>query len=374
MVKINLDYLIGTDSVNQPLAKPGEIWQVTQTPLSPLEFSEAEKVQLYTKTAQDFLNGKSVYPYVLILEEPKFPAPDEEDWQIVLVMVLSPEIEQVSDVNLVIPTSISGFHQSLLAETWHTLPMLSCNLQDKPIGKVSQEITELLIGLSNYPEQTTEEAQLLTQIKSSGIIIGEPRQNSEAFEQQERDWADVLTIPFKAYWKYYRSLKFTENLLNEAASINQEITDFETKSVTPVNWFGKTWKDLRQFSSEHPNSQSLCSLREISNNNHNYSVPPVRFKEITLGNLKLILRTIVDEVSENKCAISIQVCPALGEHYLPRHLNIKLLSASKQMLKNIQARQKDNYIQIPKFKSSKGTAFFLEISLGEHIYQERFEI
>ncbi|MHC0065711.1 hypothetical protein ACWATR_22885 [Nostoc sp. UIC 10890] len=211
------------------MPQPGEIWEVSRSVQSPLKFSSQEQQSLYSLAAQNFLAGNSPPRYVMIVKEPELSIGIEQQWLIVSVMLLSVETNFISDINLLIPTEISGLSQDLLAETWHIMPALVCNLL-QPVGKrISRQIYDYLLTVRDYHHGLV--CQLPTISESEIQCLGltnenlRPAKNSKIqdFHQVEEAWSDVLTVPVAAYHTYFKSIKFTNTVLDEALQLEQDL-------------------------------------------------------------------------------------------------------------------------------------------------------
>lgn len=217
---------------NPPMPQPGEIWELSRYLQSPLEFSKEEQQQLYSEVARLFLEGKSPPRYVTIVNEPEPPPGSKAEWQVVVVMLMSPETHFLSDVDLLIPQEISGVGQDLLAETWQVLPMLTCNLHKLVGRRLSREIYDALMNVGDYYLGLVDAAPSPAEIKSLGLVIA-PILTSEqpeiqAFHRQEAAWSDILRIPLAAYRAYLKGMKLTDVVLNEALQISRDLL-VETK-------------------------------------------------------------------------------------------------------------------------------------------------
>ena len=136
--------------LESPLPRPGEIWEVRSLPQTPLEFSEKEKQDLYSREAWMFLRGNAPSRYVLIVNEAEVASSANAPCQVITVMLLSPETHFLSNVDLLLPSFISGLDQDLLVETWHVQPMLTVNLL-KLVGKrLSRGIYDLLLNVGDH--------------------------------------------------------------------------------------------------------------------------------------------------------------------------------------------------------------------------------
>ncbi len=217
-------------NVTDTTPQPGEIWEVSQDVKSPLALSWLEQQKLYSESAQRFLEGKSSPRYVIIITQEPLVDP-EEDWQEVSVMLLSSEAHFLSEVDLLIPTKVTAAGQDLLAETWHILPMLTCNLL-QPVGRrLSREIYDVLMSVGDYYYGLVNEAPSLETVQGLGLKIGTVS-GFPAFHQQEKAWSDVLCVPVAAYRTYLKGFLLTDAILNEALQLER------AKSTNPAKKMG----------------------------------------------------------------------------------------------------------------------------------------
>ncbi|QLE56767.1 hypothetical protein [Nostoc sp. TCL26-01] len=207
-----------------PIPQPGEIWEVRRSLESPLEFSSQERQTLFSDAVQNFLAGNSQPRYVMIVKEPNIEV--EEHWLVVDVMLLSVETEFLSNVDLLIPAEISGLSQDLLAETWHIIPALTCNLLQSHGKRLSREIYDHLLTIGDYYYRLVDELPAILKTQSLGLISGNidaaKDSTSQNFHQQEETWSEVLTLPVAAYYTYLDSIKLTNRVLNEALNLEQD--------------------------------------------------------------------------------------------------------------------------------------------------------
>ncbi len=207
--------------------QPGEIWKVNYIVQSPLTFASQEQQTLYSSLAQSFLAGNSPPHYVMIIKEPELSEKIEEQWLIIYVMLLSIETDFISNTDLLIPAKISGLDQDLLAETWHIIPALACNLL-QPVGKrLSRQIYDYLLTVRDYHYGLISQLPEIMEIQHLGLIHGSlcSTNNSKIqdFHKAEQAWSDVLTVPVAAYYTYLKSINFTNAILNEALQLEQDL-------------------------------------------------------------------------------------------------------------------------------------------------------
>lgn len=207
------------------LPQPGEIWKVSRSPFHSLVSSPARMQQLYSEVARKFLAGALPSRYVAIVHE----AETQEERSIVSVMVLSGETQFLSSIDLLISSELSGIDRDLLAETWHVLPMLACNLS-RPVGKrLSREIYDRLLDVGDAYLGLLPETPSPESIQSLGLQIGmadvlQPK--IQEFHQREREWSDVLSVPLTVDRTEQKTLEFANQITEAALEMERELATF----------------------------------------------------------------------------------------------------------------------------------------------------
>lgn len=237
-IKNSEDRFPNGSKFNQRSPKPGEIWEVNRSVYSPLEFSPQEQHHLFPDSARRFLAGDSPPRYVMIVQEPESHVDTETEWQVVSVMVLSPNIDFLSHVDLLIPSDLSGVGQDLLAQTWHVLPMLTCNLSH-PIGKrLSREVYDVLMNVGDYYHGLIEQSPSPLEVELCGLKIGnvvtEQQSKLHNFHQQEEDWSKVLNVPVAAYNVYLKTINMTAAIVDDAIKIEQDLSELFLNLPQPL--------------------------------------------------------------------------------------------------------------------------------------------
>jgi Protein of unknown function (DUF1822) len=243
--------LSGQQNRNVAVPQPGEIWELSQQPCSPLVFSKEEQETLYSEVARQFLNRHAGPRYIMIVGNPE---PPEEQWQTLSVMVLSRETRFLSTVDLLIPAQISGLAQNLLAQTWHVLPMLTCNLS-QPVGeRLSRQIYDLLLDVGDHYHELTDRSPNIQAIQQIGLEIGTVApQNPEiqAFHRQEVAWSDVLSVPLAAYRTHRKSIQLTQLIVNEALQLERNFAEPDKLQIDLSQWvnniFESGWQAIEIF-------------------------------------------------------------------------------------------------------------------------------
>ncbi|NER51547.1 MAG: DUF1822 family protein [Symploca sp. SIO1A3] len=232
---------------------PGEIWEISCFVQSPLEFSTEEQQRLYSDIARSFLEGNTPPRYAMIITEPESPEPGEEDWRVISVMLFSEQTNFLSDVDILLPTGVSGMEQDLLALTWQVQPMLAVNLAQSVGQRLSREIYDALLNIGDYYHGLVEQPPTRQSIESLGLRMGTVKNSPSSapfffaeFHQQEEAWADVLKVPLDAYRTYQRTMKFTGEILDAALELEQELN-----RVSLRQWlqdiFEEGWLSFAEF-------------------------------------------------------------------------------------------------------------------------------
>ncbi len=213
--------------------QPGEIWEIKRNPEIPIEFNVFDTDKLYSDVAQRYLAGDYPQKYVMIVTEPESISSSFVEvgtWQIIDVMVLSEETNFVSDIDLLIPTKISGFERDLLAETWLVESMLVCNLL-QPTGKrLARQIYDILLNVHDNFHGLCNEFPTPSEIQSLGMKSQKNNalesRNINIFHHRETAWSDILTVPI-ALSRQYLHVKLTEDILDETARLSQDLEKIE---------------------------------------------------------------------------------------------------------------------------------------------------
>lgn len=220
-------FFLSNQRQGNTMPQPGEIWQVNYLVQSPLNLNSREQQSLYSSLARSFLAGNSPPRYVMIVKETELSKEIEQQWLIVYVMVLSIETNFISDKDLLIPAEISGLCRDLLAETWHIVPTLACNLL-KPVGKrLSRQIYDYLLTVGEYHDRLVYQLPEIPEIQYFGVsnesLYTVNNSEIQNFHQAEQAWSDVLTVPVAAYLCYKKGIKFANAIVNELLQLEQDL-------------------------------------------------------------------------------------------------------------------------------------------------------
>ncbi|MBD1847024.1 DUF1822 family protein [Cyanobacteria bacterium FACHB-63] len=220
------------ETVELRLPKPGEIWELKRSVQSPIVFSDDDKQRLYSETARSFLSEISPNRYVMIVRESNSDSL-EDKWQTIAVMVLSEETIFLSNVDVLIPNCVSGLGYNLLAESWHVLPMLTCNLS-RPVGnRLSRQQFDLLLDIGDYYHGLRKQYPTAIELEQSGLTIG-TAPHSSAFHNHETAWSDVLSVPIAAYHTYLNATRRIEVAMHHALQVERDLIENFRNNISPT--------------------------------------------------------------------------------------------------------------------------------------------
>lgn len=201
----------------QPL--PGEIWELNTISI-PSCHHQAPK-------------------YVMIITEP-----EEAVLPTVSVMLLSEETNFLSEVDILIPSSISRLQKDLLAETWLVFPMLVCDLRHSTGARLSYQIYETLLNIGDSYHKLTE-LPPSHHIQSLKLQQGSPLVNNDilkAFHTSELNKINKFKAPAELCNNQHSIMQMAEQVLNQAVQTEQDLIDttrhniieFIPTTLTPI--------------------------------------------------------------------------------------------------------------------------------------------
>ena len=157
-----------------------------------------------------------------------------------------------------------------------------------------------------------------------------------------------------------------DDLLEHLAQIQPE-----AHSVHLSQWFDNLfeagWRSLEDL---FGNQNLAFSFRSVAQ-----ETEVTRVKRLDLGQpkSKSVALLVVIAPAADQVAINVQVHP-VGEEYLPPALALNLLSDTGEPLHSVYSRDRDNYIQLPRFRGTRGESFNIQVSFGGASDTETFII
>lgn len=143
--------------------------------------------------------------------------------------------------------------------------------------------------------------------------------------------------------------------------------------------FGIGWQSLETLVATSPKRELnlAANLRDIKVENEQSKPIIEQARLIDLGielqdnPLRLVVALIPEE--NNKVKIKVKLDP-FQENFLPRNVQLTLLSESEQILSESISRSMDNYIQVRPFRCVYGDKFTIKVSLNNVNFEQQFVI
>ncbi|MGC9523947.1 MAG: DUF1822 family protein [Limnospira sp.] len=137
------------------------------------------------------------------------------------------------------------------------------------------------------------------------------------------------------------------------------------------NWFETGWQAVETV---FPTSGNLgfafrrsANLRDPQTGRVPRDEPIRRVKLIQVGEDQRTVALLVElsPESDGRVGMRIQLLPGPEMSHLPAKIRLSLISETGETLKSIEARDRDDLLQIPRFKCSSGYHFSLRVQLDE---------
>lgn len=187
--------------------------------------------------------------YVMIITEPE----EEVVLPTVSVMLLSEETNFLSEVDILIPSYISGLQKDLLAETWLVFPMFVCDLRHPTGARLSYQIYETLLNIGDSYHYLTElpcshHIQSLKLQQGSQTLVN--NDILKAFHTSEQSKINKFRAPAELCNNQHSIMQMAEQVLNQAVQTEQDLIDttrhniieFIPNTLTPItltHWLQK---------------------------------------------------------------------------------------------------------------------------------------
>ena len=379
-----------------PQPQPGEIWVVNCD--RPHRYAQIVKESL------DFDLGAS-YP----VDSTQIVASE-----IVSIMVLSLETQHLSDVDLLIPSHISGLDLNLLAETWN-VEYVSISSLAYPTGKrLSRDIYNILLSVGDRYDNPTLAEIPIQDLHDLGLEINSKSPVNDNFHRQEQAWIKSVAIDLG-----------TLDLMAETMAVEREFIDLDRSRICLSQWTylssDHEWQDpkesinapviairstlasksdikmtISQLNSSQDKSEhrrlitqlgmigrgnpiataTLTGLLSITKDDENLwtivdvlqiidpQTPPLaigKVKSIDVGErVNLVLRWI--QKADRQIGVFMQVYPDRNLTYLPANLRLSLLDDLGLEIEQLMANADDYCIQL-KFGGEPGELFSIALEL-----------
>ncbi|MBD2206473.1 DUF1822 family protein [Calothrix sp. FACHB-1219] len=183
-----------------------------------------------------------------------------------------------------------------------------------------------------------------------------------------------LSVPFITWGALLDNQQWRQRLHQQ----RQQQLQSSWEQVNLSSWlegiYETSWKTIETFL--NTNAQSLAFSFRSSFGLANASVK--RAKLIDLGmqleSQQLVLLVALKPEANKTTSIRVQLHPANGETYLPANIKLTLLTESAEIIHQVQSREQDNYVQLPRFDGEIGECFIIQVAGDDWQITENFVV
>lgn len=185
-----------------------------------------------------------------------------------------------------------------------------------------------------------------------------------------------LEVPFLTWGALLENQQWRQHLYQQRQQRQQLQSSREQVNLS--GWlegiYETSWKTIETFFGT--NAQSLAFSFRSSSGLASASVK--RAKLIDLGmqieSQKLVLLVALTPQANQEVSIRVQLHPASGEAYLPANMKLALLTESAEIIHQVQTREQDNYVQLPRFDGEVGECFSIQVAVDDCQITENFVV
>jgi Protein of unknown function (DUF1822) len=179
-----------------------------------------------------------------------------------------------------------------------------------------------------------------------------------------------LELPFALWGALVSDPDWRQRLVELRQGETPERTNLTTTANQLSDWlqnvFAAGWQAVEAFWSE--DAELAVAFRQATT-----ATPIVRrVKALSLADRVLLLLVSVEAEADERVGIQVQLRSSDRTEILPPGLTLSLLASDDEVVRSITARDRDNAIQLPRFRSDSGTGFKLQVQLGNTIFAESF--
>jgi Protein of unknown function (DUF1822) len=181
-----------------------------------------------------------------------------------------------------------------------------------------------------------------------------------------------LEIPFALWGALVSDRTWRRRLVELRQGETSLATEFTAAATRLGGWlenvFTVGWQAVEDFLGQ--DAELAFAFRQGAT-----TTPIVRrVKALQLAERVLLLLVSVEPETEQRLGVQIQLRSGDNIPTLPADLTLELLSSDDRVMRSVTTRDRDNGIQLPRFRSESGTEFKLQIRSGETTLSESFLI
>lgn len=179
-----------------------------------------------------------------------------------------------------------------------------------------------------------------------------------------------LEIPFELWGALVIDRHWRQRLVELRQGATSRRTDLTTATTRLSGWlqnaFSTGWQAVADFLGE--DAELALAFRQTAT-----PTPTVRrVKALQLPDQMLLLLVSVESAADERLGIEIQLRSIDNTETLPANLTLTLLASDDEVMRSVVTRDRDNAIQLPRFRLNSGTEFKIQVQLGATTVDESF--
>ncbi len=178
-----------------------------------------------------------------------------------------------------------------------------------------------------------------------------------------------LEIPFELWGALVSDRQWRQRLVELRQGATARQTDLNIATTRLSGWLQNTfstgWQTVADFLGE--DAELALAFRQTATPTSTVR----RVKALQLDDRLLLLLVSVELEADERLGIQIQLRSDNSET-LPADLTLTLLSSDDEVMRSVVTRDRDNAIQLPRFRLNSGTEFKLQVQLGSTTLGESF--
>jgi Protein of unknown function (DUF1822) len=179
-----------------------------------------------------------------------------------------------------------------------------------------------------------------------------------------------LEIPFELWGALVSDRQWRQQLVELRQGATSLQTDLTIATTRLGGWlqnaFSNGWQAVADFLGE--DAELALAFRQTATPTSTVR----RIKALQLDDRMLLLLVSVEPEADERLGIGIQLRSIDSTETLPTDLTLTLLSSDDEVMRSVVTRDRDNAIQLPRFRLNSGIEFKIQVQLGTMTVVESF--
>ena len=183
-----------------------------------------------------------------------------------------------------------------------------------------------------------------------------------------------LALPFEQWGGLVQSKAWFQQLYQSRLQATNPANSLCTNlGQWTQNLFAEDWQPLDSWATKYPAfAHNVRRAEQVKG----FCAPRVKFITLNAKSAPqtIALLMVLNSGVDGRMGVRVQVHSALDNHHVPAGLVLSIYSNTDQALQAIQARDQEDYMQLPYFRCLPGAQFRLQITLDEDAFSETFSV